>query len=162
METLSATPDQLERFWEKVNKTESCWIWTAGCQRDGYGHFNSGSRSYIAHRFSYMNLVGPIANEMVIDHKCHNIKCVNPRHLQQVTRAINNQNKRGPYKNGKSGFRGVSWRADRNKWQANIRIDGKRKHLGYFNSPALANEAAVRARNELFSNNLADIQPLNT
>lgn len=34
-----------ERFWEKVEKTDACWLWT-GCLTDGYGHFSiAGLRS---------------------------------------------------------------------------------------------------------------------
>jgi len=33
---------------------------------------------------------------------------------------------------GKSSFKGVDWRADRNCWQARIQIHGKRRTLGYF------------------------------
>ena len=51
-----------------------------------------------------------------------------------------------------SGFRGVDWHKGKRKWQAQIKVDGKNKHLGLFEAPArgevdaaLAYDAAVRA-----------------
>lgn len=47
-----------------------------------------------------------------------------------------------------SGFKGVSWRADKNKWQAKITYNYRQKHLGLFSSKREAaiayNEAAKR------------------
>lgn len=42
---------------------------------------------------------------------------------------------------GKSGYRGVHWKKNKQKWQAIIKIDGKNLYLGYFNRP----EEAARA-----------------
>jgi hypothetical protein len=46
--------------------------------------------------------------------------------------------------NNKSGFRGVSWFKRDKKWEAKIRHDGVKLHIGYFNSP----EEAAKARDE--------------
>ncbi len=40
-----------QRFWEKVNKTNKCWIWT-GAKRDGYGLFRYNKKCGMAHIFS--------------------------------------------------------------------------------------------------------------
>jgi hypothetical protein len=44
-----------------------------------------------------------------------------------------------------SGFRGVHWRKDARKWQALIRVDYKRKHLGYFDTAEQASAAYQKA-----------------
>lgn len=78
-----------ERFWPKVLKTESCWIWNAWKTAQGYGQFWHGSGYTTAHRWSYENSKGKIPEKMVIDHLCRNPSCVNPEHLEVVTMAEN-------------------------------------------------------------------------
>lgn len=83
--------DEKERFWSKVDKTETCWNWTASKNRI-YGQFKVGGRKGVnipAHRYSYEMLVGQIPDGLVVDHLCCNKKCVNPDHLEAVTQRIN-------------------------------------------------------------------------
>ncbi len=83
-----------ERFWEKVNKTSLCWLWTSTIA-GGYGVFRLGSmadgtrRRVPAHRFAYEQLVGPIPEGFDLDHLCRVRNCVNPEHLEPVTRREN-------------------------------------------------------------------------
>lgn len=77
-----------ERFWEKVDKTDTCWNWTAANVL-GYGRFSVGGRLVSAHRFSYELEHGPIADGLQIDHLCRNTRCVNPEHLEAVTPYVN-------------------------------------------------------------------------
>lgn len=80
----------IERFMRHVEMvTESgCWIWTGGLS-SGYGNFHNGFTQCMAHRFSYESYRGPIANGMDIDHLCRVRCCVNPWHLEVVTRREN-------------------------------------------------------------------------
>lgn len=71
-------------FWEKVVKSQGCWQWT-GYAVDGYGQ-HAGTQ---AHRYAYTELVGPIPEGLTIDHLCRNRSCVNPDHMEPVTRAEN-------------------------------------------------------------------------
>lgn len=75
----------LERFWEKVEKTPTCWIWKGGKMIDGYGYFWDGSTMVLAHRLSYEISNGLIPNGLTLDHLCRNRACVNPSHLEPVS-----------------------------------------------------------------------------
>lgn len=71
----------IQRFMDKIEKTSSCWLWTAYKNPKGYGRFGTN----YAHRFSYEHFVGPIPPGMQMDHLCSNTSCVNPAHLEAVT-----------------------------------------------------------------------------
>ena len=81
------------RFWRYVEKTKSCWLWT-GALCKGYGHFMLAQRPAVttkAHRYAFKQLVGPIPDDMTIDHLCLNKACVNPDHMEIVTFSENSK-----------------------------------------------------------------------
>lgn len=78
-----------KRFWEKVQKTETCWLWASNVNGSGYGHFWNGNRLVVAHRWAYEHLIGPIPEGLQLDHLCRVRRCVNPSHLEPVTRGEN-------------------------------------------------------------------------
>ncbi len=78
-----------QRFDEKVNKTDTCWLWTGAKTKYGYGMIWVGGRYAMAHRYSYERFVGPIPKGLDIDHLCRVIACVNPAHLEPVTHREN-------------------------------------------------------------------------
>ena len=80
---------EAERFYSKVEKGETCWIWKGAKHPQGYGVFRSQGRLILAHRFSYMLAKGPLLPRKEIDHLCQNPSCVNPGHLELVTRHEN-------------------------------------------------------------------------
>jgi hypothetical protein len=79
-----------ERFWEKVEWSEGCWLWQ-GATAKGYGRFATIARRSpsAAHRVAYELAVGPIPDGMQIDHLCRTPRCVNPAHLEPVTVRLN-------------------------------------------------------------------------
>jgi hypothetical protein len=89
-----------DRFWRQVNKdtTNGCWLWTGPdvgknkkLGKPSYGQlYWKGSRIY-AHKLSYILHFGDVEAGYEIDHNCLNPKCVNPAHLEKVTRLENTQ-----------------------------------------------------------------------
>ena len=77
-----------ERFFKKVNKTDTCWLWTA-CILHGYGTFGYKYKVVKAHRFSWFLAGNTIPEGHLIRHKCRNRHCVNPDHLETGTHQEN-------------------------------------------------------------------------
>jgi hypothetical protein len=83
------TDAQLRRFLRNVVISDGCWEWTGARTRGGYGYFWLGVAAYPAHRVAYATVVGAIPAGLDLDHLCRVRHCVNPRHLEPVTRSEN-------------------------------------------------------------------------
>lgn len=99
-----------ERFWSNVQPwgPSSCWEWVGFLDRHGYGEFRQRRMSerfcWRAHRVAYEQLVGQIPNGLDLDHLCRVRCCVNPDHLEPVTRSENLR--RSPTKGRRIGLDG--------------------------------------------------------
>lgn len=80
-----------QRLWAKVDFTGDCWLWTAGCNNQGYGQIKVAGKVEKAHRVAWELLVGPISTGREMDHLCRVKRCVNPDHLEPVTHQVNDR-----------------------------------------------------------------------
>lgn len=71
-----------------VDLVGDCWEWQSS-KKYGYGQVRVDSKLHLAHRLVYEALIGPIPEGLDIDHLCRNRACVNPLHMEPVTRREN-------------------------------------------------------------------------
>lgn len=97
------TPEQRRHFWSKAQHRRhgECWLWTGRILPNGYGSVSVSGGQYVAHRVAYTLVNGPVPLELDLDHLCRVRACINPSHLEPVTRAENLQRSEltGPGKN---------------------------------------------------------------
>lgn len=72
-----------------------CWEWMGRLDRRGYGVLGTGR---FAHRLAYETFNGPIQDGLTVDHICFNRRCLNPDHLQLLTRSENARRQRSALK----------------------------------------------------------------
>jgi hypothetical protein len=71
-----------------VDAGSGCWVWQ-GALSSGYGSMRADGRTRPAHRVFYERHLGAIPKGLDLDHLCRNKACVNPAHLEPVTRREN-------------------------------------------------------------------------
>jgi len=80
-----------ERFWSKVEKTSSCWLWVGCKSKLGYGRMTCGGKVWLAHHLSLLFVGINVPKGMHTDHLCRTPACINPSHLEVVTPKVNSQ-----------------------------------------------------------------------
>ena len=85
----------MKNIFEKIESkiiriTESgCWVWMGGCVSGGYSSIWFNKMRTSAHRVTYEIYRGKIPVGLDLDHLCRVRCCVNPWHLEAVTRQVN-------------------------------------------------------------------------
>src|SRR5215207_8212992 len=88
--------EDLNRFIDKIQFTDTCWLWTSSLDESGYGMFWFDGKSIRSHVLSFLWFSGPIPEGMTLDHflrnkdrtKCKK-HCVNPDHIEPVPQGVN-------------------------------------------------------------------------
>lgn len=113
---------------------------------DGYARNNTRTGGEVRlHRLIMERVLGrSIEPKEWVDHvnrnKLDNRRC----NLRMCTQSQNNYNQKR-HSNNKSGYKGVSWNKQKNKWQSKIKVEKKLKYLGLFNDPEMAHKAYCEA-----------------
>jgi hypothetical protein len=92
---LSALPESvneaklLARLLSRVDMPTGCWQWTGADDGNGYGTIDVEGTPRKTHRVAYLLFRGTIPEGMEPDHLCRNRRCINPWHLELVTKREN-------------------------------------------------------------------------
>lgn len=104
-----------ERFWQKLDRQGSCWLWNGSRNADGYGRLKQQAKWVRAHRFAYRLVHGPLPDGLLVCHRCDVRNCCNPDHLFLGTSRDNN---RDMIEKGRARFQGA---VGLNRGEANAR-----------------------------------------
>ena len=110
---------------------------------------NGMSRNFLVHRLVASAFIENPDNKPYVDHIDNNILNNDLSNLRWVTFRENSINQKITIKN-KSGIKGVSFYKNLDCWRAEIRIDGKKKHLGYFDNIEDAKAVRQKYANKIF------------
>lgn len=91
LETIQVSDEFLERFLLGFSPEpmSGCWIWLKSLTPSGYGQVSFQGRATVAHRVSYQIFIGPIPEGLTLDHLCRVRCCINPSHVEPVSRGEN-------------------------------------------------------------------------
>lgn len=83
------TIDERIRSRMVCDDVSGCWNWAGAVSNRSYGSIYYEGRMQKAHRVMWIISRGEIPNVMDLDHLCRNRICINPEHLEPVTRSEN-------------------------------------------------------------------------
>lgn len=113
-----------------------------------YWYVEIDGARYYTHRIIFLLANGIDPVEKHVDHICADLPLPNvASNLRLATQSENQWNRRRSINNS-SGVPGVHWSEQRKKWYAQIRVNDKPIHLGYFSdfSDAVAARKAAEAK----------------
>lgn len=75
-------------FFERANRTATCWLWAGCVGADGYGHVRFNGKIVAAHRVAFEKANGraPVGHVL---HSCDQPICINPSHLSEGSHSKN-------------------------------------------------------------------------
>ena len=128
-------------FWRKSGSGRNTDKEAGYIERDGYRRIMLNRKHIPSHRIIYSMFHGDIADSLHIDHINGKRSDNRIENIRVVTIQENHFNR--------TSAKGYCFMKDRNKYKANIKIDGKSKHLGNFDTPEEARSAYLKAKESL-------------
>jgi hypothetical protein len=148
-ELLAYDPETGEFVWLKSPRNSVPKGAVAGSLNGrGYTCITALGKVYRAHRLAWLHVYGSWPADD-IDHINGEPTDNRIANLREATRSQNQANSR-IRKDNSSGSKGVIWERRRQKWEAQIRVNGKRRHLGYFTCKEEAARAYAAAAKQAF------------
>jgi hypothetical protein len=117
-----------------------------GFNRNGYVIIGIKNREYRAHRLAWLYVYGAMPNNF-IDHINGDKTDNRIANLREATKSQNGFNV-GIKSTNKSGYKNVSWNKEKMKWKVALRVNGKQKHMGYFDDLEFAGMVASESRDK--------------
>ena len=133
----------------KIDRTRGVKAGDVAGSINGMGYVSIGiqGKKYLAHRLIFLLHNGELP--ACIDHIDRNTQNNKIENLRAATHSQNQANTKSNSRN-KSGAMGVSWEKRKKKWRAQLRVNGKCIHLGFFDKTNEAKQAYIFAKKKYF------------
>lgn len=141
--------DRARNAWNAKNAGAIAGSEFTGRKGKSYYRVKIGGIYYFAHRIIYALTHGIDPADREIDHIDGSGLSNDPLNLRLATKSENQMN-RGVQRNNTSGRKGVTWHNLSRKWMAQIKLNGRNKHLGLFTSIDEAAAAYDLAARQLY------------
>jgi hypothetical protein len=140
-EILTYSPDTGLFTWRVTRGKARAGAVAGHINEHGYAVTNLNGRVYRLHRLAWLYMTGAWPVDM-IDHKNGRRADNRWENLREATRSQNNANK-GAF--SAHGFKGATYNKRQGRWLAQIKANGRRHYLGYYDTPEEAHAAYAAA-----------------